>query len=1077
MKSKIISFVLLLSMLLTIIPVYASGGISNTETEQSSEFPEIVCEEIKENGYIRRKSNEEPDLYTFVFANDDGTETMRVFSHPVKYVNSDGKVNDISLALKENDGVYAPESHGVICSFPKNLNEGISIIIDGCEVTTVPLFTDDISASFDSEKNVVRYDLDSKTSIEYYLTYTGYEEDIVINEYTGVSGYTFKVMTGGLKLVVIDDIPCLINSDGKCCAHFGDVYIYSEDNTTNAFGTISIESIKNNEEYNVTINVDADFLRNASYPIRIDPSVELTYDHNGEGAIEDVTINENVTFDGTSGSLYVGRHTAGSLSRALMRFPNLVMPVTNPDHIVSASVEIRDLMCQDDEDMSIECYTYKKTAPSWSESGTTTWTSVGSDYLGDYLSSHTISYGCGNVQSHRYGYDITALAKAWVSGTQSPSKGIVFKATDAFEAQTGSNINYWYKTFSSYNRNGNNKPSLTITYSGGDGWGNYWYNATTISLNNTYSGSINSTADIDMFKFVAPDAGYYRFETTGSLDTKSYLYSLGGTTLTQLAYNDDYDYPDNGRNSLIYYKLSANQTVYWAVRGYGSNTGNYSVRISKSTAFIYGYNWDINTLQDNNIQKPYLTALGFTANDKTANYNMFTTTNSVTGRKEPNHELFIYNGHGDVGCIQLPIGDIYSDAIGTKSFSSNLIALWFCCQSANGNATYESMMQASVNEGARSAFGYTVDVDDDGARVFGKYFVKALTQGATMSEAKEYARTHLVTDMPSMATAIDSPLNNAIAGSESTKLVTDLTFSMNGDAVSSNNDIILNGEDYKEVRYDDLTLYLFTIDGFETNAIYYIINENCFAPSVTFDKTDIESAKQLIDKYGKVSTSKIDLDDNTVINDVRRVVYKFGDNIRILDIFSISTTEKGRNSFYEVYVDVETGKVFYDYDLLKQEMLSLKNGSDKKITEKTDVLPKELAIVNLNMKYDISNTTKEVGGLSFNFLTINGIITNSFTWEAFGTTFATKVKFTENDIVESARLIDCINESYKYIPSDSEKVENITRQIIKDGENNLGVFDIYELFIKGDDVCNYMKKVYVNVVTGESSEEISALRK
>ncbi len=68
MKLKVLSFVLLLSMLLTTVSAYAfDNNISNTGTEQSTEFPEIVCEEIKENGYIRRKSDEEPDLYTFIF--------------------------------------------------------------------------------------------------------------------------------------------------------------------------------------------------------------------------------------------------------------------------------------------------------------------------------------------------------------------------------------------------------------------------------------------------------------------------------------------------------------------------------------------------------------------------------------------------------------------------------------------------------------------------------------------------------------------------------------------------------------------------------------------------------------------------------------------------------------------------------------------------------------------------------------------------------------------------------------------------------------------------------------------------
>jgi len=82
------------------------------------------------------------------------------------------------------------------------------------------------------------------------------------------------------------------------------------------------------------------------------------------------------------------------------------------------------------------------------------------------LDSHLISYGQGNVGSHRYSFDILTAAKAWANGTQSPSKGLVFKANSAFENQTGNAIKTWYKTFAAYNR-ASYKPTLSITYSHG----------------------------------------------------------------------------------------------------------------------------------------------------------------------------------------------------------------------------------------------------------------------------------------------------------------------------------------------------------------------------------------------------------------------------------------------------------------------------------------------------------------------------------------------------------------------------------------------------------------------------------
>lgn len=165
--------------------------------------------------------------------------------------------------------------------------------------------------------------------------------------------------------------------------------------------------------------------------------------------------------------MYIGRNTDGTLSRALMRFPSLNLTGISADQITNAYVELKDLMCQDDEPMIIECRQYLNTAPSWSEAQTVTWTSVGTNYYGAVLDSHEVLYGQENAPDsgsiHRYRFDLTSLARDWANGTQSAAKRIVLKATDTFEGQTGSNIQYWKKTFASYNRSAN-KPLFSLEY-------------------------------------------------------------------------------------------------------------------------------------------------------------------------------------------------------------------------------------------------------------------------------------------------------------------------------------------------------------------------------------------------------------------------------------------------------------------------------------------------------------------------------------------------------------------------------------------------------------------------------------
>ena len=471
---KLLSLILTICIAMSMLPGFAPANAVTMVTTTAAdsevfELPDIVDSvEAKENDYVGRVEAEEKDLYTFVFANGDGTNTMRIYSHPVKYVAEDGSIRDISLDIEaKTGGGFVTADHEIITTFESKLTEGVSLEYNDIELTLVPALGLGTmpTAELSTDGKVVTYEMNDITSFVYELTYAGFKEDIVVEEYTGQTEYEFTLFTNGLTLCEEYGSYYLADAEGNVEATIGDIIVFTADERNNAMGSMTYETVRANQEYVLTIHLDAEYLadEDTAYPIRIDPTIEINYDNNGAGAIEDVTINELATFSGTSGSLYVGRHPAGSLSRVLMRFPNLVMPVPFSPMILSAQVELRDLMCQGDEDITIYCYSYSESSPTWSEGSTTTWSSVGTSYLNSMLDYHIVSYGQGNVGSHRYAFDITSLAKLWADGTRSPSKGIVFKASSSFENQAADELQYWYKTFASYNRAAY-RPSLTIKY-------------------------------------------------------------------------------------------------------------------------------------------------------------------------------------------------------------------------------------------------------------------------------------------------------------------------------------------------------------------------------------------------------------------------------------------------------------------------------------------------------------------------------------------------------------------------------------------------------------------------------------
>ena len=474
--SVLLSLCLVVSMLTSMLPVSAvsnSDHVATNNSDYAEDYlaPDIIDkDELETTDYVGRVPDDEKDLYTFVFKNGDGSNTMRVFSHPVKYIDDEGATRDISLEIsKSKDGTFVAADHIVKADFGTSIADGIGLEYNDIKVSMKAFVANaNVNAVLSADGKKLTYAVDNKTSYVYSLTYLGIKEDIVVSEYTGQTEYKFSLFTNGLHPVKIDNSVFLSDVNGDIKASIGDILIFTADERNNTFGDLLFDTIVENEEYAFTIILNAEYLKDEKtvYPITIDPTINVKIDdpdYGGTGAIEDVTINENVTFSGTSGSLYVGRHLAGSLSRTLMRFPNLSLSGISANQITAASVEIRDLMCQGDEDITIDCCIYNNSSPAWTESGTTTWSSVGTSYVGTVLDSMLVSYGHGNVSAHRYGFNILNLAKAWANGTQSPSKGIVFKAQPAFENQTGSNIKTWYKTFSSYNRS-TKQPSLSITY-------------------------------------------------------------------------------------------------------------------------------------------------------------------------------------------------------------------------------------------------------------------------------------------------------------------------------------------------------------------------------------------------------------------------------------------------------------------------------------------------------------------------------------------------------------------------------------------------------------------------------------
>lgn len=380
---------------------------------------------------------------------------------------------------------------------PPRLSEGISLAGNGTDIRLVPVIPTQAMGALNLPQsrtamnlttseavrindNKIQYRYDEKTTIEYSLTYTGFKEDIVVSEYTGQTIYPFRLYTNGLALSKIRDSYYLVDGKGTIEASIGDIIIFTADERNNACGEIVPLMVKENEEYILNIVVDKEYLSdpNTAYPIRIDPTIELNYDNNGASAIEDITISTNTNFSGSHTSLYIGRRSTEGVARALMRFPGVDLSDLAGANVTSATVRMRDLMC---ESTALTVYCYPFTGAAWS-ADSATWSAVSPNSYGPLLSSQTMSWSNGKLVSpvHWYTFDITAAVQGWIDGNYSQNKGIIFKVDSAVE--NGSVIEN--RTVGSYNRT-SYKPTLSITYTSA---GSQLLTNGTYYVNNTNTG-------------------------------------------------------------------------------------------------------------------------------------------------------------------------------------------------------------------------------------------------------------------------------------------------------------------------------------------------------------------------------------------------------------------------------------------------------------------------------------------------------------------------------------------------------------------------------------------------------------
>lgn len=289
LSTTIISFITVISIIITNsdkLLIKAASTIRSLATSYNQVYEDNI--ELGESKTLY-EVEELRDIDKKVFINDKGLAELAIYNDAVHYFK-DGKFIDIDNTLvydKEIDG-YTNLDNSYQVKLPKFLlNNKIEINFDDYSINFgVKDIKNSVIKPIDKIKSKDLKDLNKVTTGVYYkniqksvdLKYTlsgqGIKEEIILNEYIQNFAIVFEYELDNLVLVKNEDKIYFVNNENEIISRFNDLIMI--DSNGNVSDKVKIE-IKNIEEdkYELKVTADEEFLREASYPLIIDPSIYL----------------------------------------------------------------------------------------------------------------------------------------------------------------------------------------------------------------------------------------------------------------------------------------------------------------------------------------------------------------------------------------------------------------------------------------------------------------------------------------------------------------------------------------------------------------------------------------------------------------------------------------------------------------------------------------------------------------------------------------------------------------------------------------------------------------------------------
>lgn len=411
------------------------------------------------------------------FQRVDGSFVALLYSDSVHY-EKEGKWENIdnTLSFDINDDSYANKANQFQIKFPKSIDDNKSIKLSmeeyslswsilGIEKTEISVIDSEVKSSNIKElsritQEVMYENVMDFVDIQYILSGSKIKENIILDQYIEDFSITFEYSVKNLSLTEYDGGFSFVNNDGEVVFEFSNLFAIDKLGEETDMVFIEVAQQKK-DDYIVTVSFDNDWAKNAEYPVKIDPSVQLPT----EGFIRDTYLKEG------SSTSYNGDAYVKCGSDLLFNYLGY-LDFTVPEHLQNYEVIFATLtLNRYSGTNTMYLHELQEYYGDFSNTATFNWIddkpAVGNDL---------IDYAYFDTDCSEYKFDITQSVNRWNQLGLTEMPGFEF-STDG-----------WRDQF--YSIDAANSPTIEIGYIDRNGMKDYW-TYTSLNAGNAGTGYIS----------------------------------------------------------------------------------------------------------------------------------------------------------------------------------------------------------------------------------------------------------------------------------------------------------------------------------------------------------------------------------------------------------------------------------------------------------------------------------------------------------------------------------------------------------------------------------------------------------